>query len=283
MVTFRDLGDISIGTLYKTYDEAFCDYPVNLGFDEAKLQNCFDRRGCEGIHSYGAFEGDKLIGFTYNAVRELDGKLTAYDALTGVSIHHRRKGAGKGIMLASSDHFKEMGIESYILEVIDTNEGAYALYKSCGFEFSRKLDWYSLSEKHNLDSTHDVRIMDEIDDEMWDKFVSFWDYTPSWQNNVDSVKACRNDFLIAVAFENGEPVGYAACDKNSCGIAQIAVAKDKRRRGIGSSILAFIGKNTPSKGMSIGNVDDRNTSLAAFLKHYGFKMTLVLHELEKKL
>ena len=74
MVTFRDLGDISIGTLYKTYDEAFCDYPVNLGFDEAKLQNCFDRRGCEGIHSYGAFEGDKLIGFTYNAVRELDGK-----------------------------------------------------------------------------------------------------------------------------------------------------------------------------------------------------------------
>ena len=140
MVTFRNLGDISIGTLYKTYDEAFCDYPVNLGFDEAKLQNCFDRRGCEAVHSYGAFEDDKLIGFTYNAVRELDGKLTAYDALTGVRIHHRRKGAGKGIMLASAEHFKEMGIDSYLLEVIDTNEGAYALYKSCGFEFTRKFD-----------------------------------------------------------------------------------------------------------------------------------------------
>ena len=58
MVTFRDLGDISIGTLYKTYDEAFCDYPVNLGFDEAKLQNCFDRRGCEGFDS-----GDSKRGF----------------------------------------------------------------------------------------------------------------------------------------------------------------------------------------------------------------------------
>ena len=282
MVTFRDLGDISIGTLYKTYDEAFCDYPVNLGFDEAKLQNCFDRRGCEGIHSYGAFEGDKLIGFTYNAVRELDGKLTAYDALTGVSIHHRRKGAGKGIMLASADHFKKMGIGSYLLEVIDTNEGAYALYKSCGFEFTRKFDCYSLPEKQDIDITHDVRIVTP-DEDMWKKLVSFWDYTPSWQNNVDSVKAVMSSFIIAVAFENGEPVGYAACDKNSCSIAQIAVAKDKRRRGIGSSILAFIGKNTPSKGMSIGNVDDRNTSLAAFLKHYGFKMTLVLHELEKKL
>ena len=282
MVTFRDLGDISIGTLYKTYDEAFCDYPVNLGFDEAKLQNCFDRRGCEGIHSYGAFEGDNLIGFTYNAVRELDGKLTAYDALTGVSIHHRRKGAGKGIMLASADHFKKMGIGSYLLEVIDTNEGAYALYKSCGFEFTRKFDCYSLPEKQDIDITHDVRIVTP-DEDMWKKLVSFWDYTPSWQNNVDSVKAVMNSFIIAVAFENGEPVGYAACDKNSCSIAQIAVAKDKRRRGIGSSIIAFIGKNTPSKGMSIGNVDDRNASLAAFLKHYGFKMTLVLHELEKKL
>ena len=282
MVTFRDLGDISIGTLYKTYDEAFCDYPVNLGFDEAKLQNCFDRRGCEAIHSYGAFEGDNLIGFTYNAVRELDGKLTAYDALTGVSIHHRRKGAGKGIMLASADHFKEMGIGSYLLEVIDTNEGAYALYKSCGFEFTRKFDCYSLPEKQDIDITHDVRIVTP-DEDMWKKLVSFWDYTPSWQNNVDSVKAVMSSFIIAVAFENGEPVGYAACDKNSCSIAQIAVAKDKRRRGIGSSILAFIGKNTPSKGMSIGNVDDRNTSLAAFLKHYSFKMTLVLHELEKKL
>ncbi len=282
MVTFRNLGDISIGTLYKTYDEAFCDYPVNLGFDEAKLQNCFDRRGCEAVHSYGAFEDDKLIGFTYNAVRELDGKLTAYDALTGVSIHHRRKGAGKGIMLASAEHFKKMGIDSYLLEVIDTNESAYALYKSCGFEFTRKFDCYSLPEKQDIDITHDVRIVTP-DEDMWKKLVSFWDYTPSWQNNVDSVKAVMSSFIIAVAFENGEPVGYAACDKNSCGIAQIAVAKDKRRRGIGSSILAFIGKNTPSKGMSIGNVDDRNTSLAAFLKHYGFKMTLVLHELEKKL
>lgn len=282
MLTFKNMEGVTLSQLYKTYDEAFCDYPVNLGFDEAKLQSCLDRRGCENVHSYGAFEGDELVGFTSNAVRMLNGKLTGYDALTGVSIHHRRKGAGKGMMLASSEHFRDMGIRRYILEVIDTNESAYGLYRSCGFEFVRKFDCYSLAEKQDMEVSHDVRIV-QPDDEMWKKLESFWDYSPSWQNNIDSVKTMKDSFLIAVAFENGEPVGYAACDKKSCGIAQIAVMKDKRRRGIGTSLLAFIGKNTPSKGMSIGNVDDRNISLAAFLKHYGFKMTLVLHELEKKL
>lgn len=282
MLTFKNLEGVTLGQLYKTYDEAFCDYCVDLGFDEEKLQRCLDRRSCENIHSYGAFEGDELVGFTSNAVRVLNGKLTGYDALTGVSIHHRQKGAGKGMMLASSDHFRQMGIDTYILEVIDTNEAAYALYKSCGFEFVRKFDCYSLAEKQDIEPAHNVRLV-MPDGEMWKKLESFWDYSPSWQNNIDSVMTMPENFLIAVAFENDEPVGYAVCDKKTCGIAQIAVMKDKRRRGIGSSLLAFIGKNTPSKGMSIGNVDDRNASLAAFLKHYGFKITLVLHELEKKL
>ena len=280
MLTFKTLTGITIDKLYKTYDEAFCDYSVNLGFDEAKLQSCLDRRGCDNAISYGAFEGDNLIGFTSNSIRMLGGELTAYDALTGVSIHHRKKGAGKGIMRASAEHFRKMGIRRYLLEVIADNEKAYNLYKSVGFEFVRKFDWYSLPQKHDIEVSHDVRLYDNIDDALWAKLVSFWDFTPSWQNNVDSVKAAIKDFLIAVAYENGEPVGYIACDKNSCSIAQIAVSPARRRRGIGTSLLATVGKNTPSKGMSVGNVDDRNTTLAAFLRHYGFKMTLVLHELE---
>jgi len=282
MLTFRNLEGISLSRLYKTYDEAFRDYPVDLGFDEAKLQNCLDRRSCEAIHSYGAFEGDEMIAFASNAVRMLDGDLTAYVALTGVSIHHRRKGAGKGMLLAAADHFRQIGARRFLLEVIDTNEKAYNLYKSLGFRFTRKLDSYALSPKPDLPVKHDIRVVTP-DDALWAKLRTFWDHTPTWQNDIDSVKAVQDAMLVAVAYENNAPVGYVVCGKNNCDIAQLAVAPDHRRQGIGTSLLAYIMQHTPAEKVSISNVDDRSGTLAAFLVHHGFHISIVLHELEWKL
>jgi len=279
MLTFRNLEGISLSRLYKTYDEAFRDYPVDLGFDEAKLQNCLDRRSCEPIHSYGAFEGEQLVGFVSNAVRMVDGEPTAYDALTGVSIHHRRKAAGKGMMEASAEHFRTMGIRRYLLEVIDTNEKAYNLYKSVGFTFSRKLDSYAMP-KTDLPVKHEIRSI-VPDDALWAKLRTFWDHTPTWQNDIDAVKAVQDAMLVAVAYVHDEPVGYVVCGKNNCDIAQLAVAPDHRRQGIGTSLLAYILQNTPAEKVSISNVDDRSGTLAAFLVHHGFKISIVLHELEK--
>ena len=282
MLTFRNLEGISLSRLYKTYDEAFRDYPVDLGFDEAKLQNCLDRRSCEAIHSYGAFEGDEMIAFASNAVRMLDGDLTAYVALTGVSIHHRRKGAGKGMLLAAADHFRQIGARRFLLEVIDTNEKAYNLYKSLGFRFTRKLDNYALAHKPDLSVGHGIRIVTP-DDALWAKLKTFWEYAPCWQNNIDAVKVAGDAMQVAVAYEQDEPVGYIAYDKTSCGIWQIAVHPDHRRQGIGTSLLAFAANHTPSEKISVSNVDDRIESLTKFLTHYGFGISIILHELELKL
>lgn len=282
MLTFKNLEGVTDPQLYRTFDESFRDYPVNLGFDEAALRLCLDRRSCEKIHSYGAFEGELLVGFVSNAVRELNGVLTAYDALTGVSVHHRRLGAGKGMMEASAEHFRRMGIKSYLLEVIDTNEKAYNLYKRVGFTFSRKLDSYALSPKADLPIKHEIRAVIP-DDALWAKLRTFWDHTPTWQNDIDSVRAVQDTMLVAVAYKNDEPVGYVVCGKNNCDIAQIAVAADHRRQGVGTSLLAFISRNTLSEKISISNVDDRSGTLAAFFIHHGFHISIILHELELKL
>ena len=281
MLTFKNLEGVTDAQLYQTFDESFRDYPVDLGFDEAALKLCLDRRSCEAIHSYGAFEGDEMIAFASNAVRMLDGDLTAYVALTGVSIHHRRKGAGKGMLLAAADHFRQIGARRFLLEVIDTNEKAYNLYKAVGFRFSRKLDSYAMP-KTDLPVKHEIRTVTP-DDALWAKLRTFWDHTPTWQNDIDSVKAVQDAMLVAVAYENDEPVGYVVCGSRNCDIAQIAVAPDHRRKGIGTGLLAYIMQNTPSEKVSISNVDDRSGTLAAFLVHHGFRISIILHELEKSL
>ena len=276
MLTFKNLEGIPLGQLYKTYDEAFRDYPVDLGFDEAKLQHCLDLRSCEAVHSYGAFEGGELIAFASNAVRMLEGDLTAYVALTGVSIHHRRKGAGKGMLLAAADHFRKIGARRFLLEVIDTNEKAYNLYKSIGFHFTRKLDNYALPHKPDLPISHDIRMVTP-DDILWDKLCSFWEYSPCWQNNVDAVRVAGDAMAVAVAYEQDEPVGYIAYDKTTCGVWQIAVHPEHRRKGVGTSLLAFAAKHTPSEKITVSNADDRIKSLAGFLTHYGFEISIILH------
>ena len=88
---------------------------------------------------------------------------------------------------------------------------------------------------------------------------------------------------VAVAYEQDEPIGYIAYDKTSCGIWQIAVHPDHRRQGIGTSLLAFAANHTPSEKISVSNVDDRIESLTKFLTHYGFGISIILHELELKL
>ncbi len=122
------------------------------------------------------------FGFVLNGVRNWDGKLTAYDTGTGVIETYRKQGITSNMLLNVRQLFKEMGVEQYLLEVIQSNTSALQLYKKQGFKILRELECFHLDKnKYNPITTYKVEHVNMINSNEWRELTEFWDFVPSWQ------------------------------------------------------------------------------------------------------
>ena len=280
MVNYDTLENVSIEKLHTTFTEAFSDYEVKIDIPILKLQQRLQRTGYLTEASIGASDNDVLVGFLLNSIREWDGKLTAYDTGTGVIKEYRNKGITSSMFLNVLKNLKEMEVQQYLLEVIQSNTSAVHLYKKQGFEVSREFECFNLDKKlFTCAPTHQVQHINEITEIDWIKLMSFWDFKPSWQNSVDSINAVSDEFICSIVSINDEIVGYGIIDKNTGDIPQIAVDKNYRGKGIGSSILADLVKNTESCSLNVVNVDSQCDSMKDFLLNLGFKLMIKQYEM----
>ncbi|HET7434934.1 MAG TPA: GNAT family N-acetyltransferase, partial [Thermoanaerobaculia bacterium] len=132
--------------MHRAFVEAFSDYVVPFAPSREQLGEMLTRRGYVPEASVAAFDGDRIVAFTLNGV---DGE-RAYDSGTGVVPSHRRQRFGERIMQASFDVLRGRGCREYLLEVIESNAAAHALYVKLGFRETRRFDcWrYSWSGGH---------------------------------------------------------------------------------------------------------------------------------------
>ena len=179
---------------------------------------------------------------------------------------------------------KEMEVEQYLLEVIQSNTSAVHLYKKQGFEVSREFECFNLEKKlFTCTPTHQVKHINDITEIDWVKLMSFWDFKPSWQNSIDSIKAVSDEFICSTVSIDDEIVGYGIIDKNTGDIPQVAVDKNYRGKGIGSSILADLVKNTESSSLNVVNIDSQCISVKDFLLNLGFNLVVKQYEMILKL
>ena len=94
---FVDLSQFSELEILDAHNKAFSDYevPMQLSLESFKYFN--QRRGVQYDLSFGAVEGNELVGFILNAIDIWEGKRTAYDCGTGVIPEFRQKGIGNQI------------------------------------------------------------------------------------------------------------------------------------------------------------------------------------------
>ncbi len=130
MFIYDTLENIGIETLHETFLNAFSDYQVKMNLPLFKFQHMLQRRGYVPKVSIGAFNNETLVGFVLNGVRNWDGKLTAYDTGTGIIEAYRKQGITSNMLLNVRQLFRQMGVEQYLLEVIQSNTSALQLYKN---------------------------------------------------------------------------------------------------------------------------------------------------------
>lgn len=284
MFIYNTLENISIEKLHKTFLEAFSDYQVKSDLPLLVLEQMLRRRGYVAKASMGAFENNALVGFILNGIRNWDGKLTAYDTGTGVIKAFRRHGITSNMLLKDKQLLIEMGVEQYLLEVIQSNTSAVQLYKKQGFQILRDFECFSFDKnKYTPVTTHSAQHINMINKINWTELTQFWDFKPSWQNSIDSINAASDTFIYSIISIDDKIVGYGIIDKNSGDIPQIAVDKNYRGNGIGKSIFTDLLNSTKSHNIRVLNVDSQCTSMKNFLLNLGFKQGLSQYEMVLKL
>jgi ribosomal protein S18 acetylase RimI-like enzyme len=261
LVDLRSLGNETFATIHAAFAEAFSDYIVPLSPTLDGLREMLTRRGWVPELSVGVYDGETLVAFTLNG---FDGT-TGYDSGTGVLPSHRRAGLARQTMEWSRTRLRDAGAMRYVLEVLEANAPAAALYRDCGFDVIRRLQcWTYDSDSHS--GTVTTASHGTIKPE-------WCDVEPAWQNTTASLQRARDPNEVL-----GDAYGYAVVFPSNGDVPQLAVDPAHRRQHRGRSLLDAA-RAVAARPLQIMNVDSRNEDIAAFLDACGAKRTVAQLEM----
>jgi ribosomal protein S18 acetylase RimI-like enzyme len=240
MIEIKQLTKTSFETIHEAFTNAFSDYvePFDLSLEQLKYM--FERRGGNLELSFGAFNGEQLVGLTLNGVGIWNGEQTVYDSGTGIIKEFRKQGIATKMFNESLPVLRENNITQYLLEVIKTNTAAVDLYRKAGFEVTREFDYYNTrkdSIKIKSVETEDGYEIRKINHPNWELVKTFWNFPPSWQNSIDSISRKIDNFKIVGVFDNNWLAGYGIIEPTTGDIPQFAISKKHRRKGLATELF----------------------------------------------
>ncbi|HUP62719.1 MAG TPA: N-acetyltransferase [Thermoanaerobaculia bacterium] len=175
----RPLAARDFDAVHAAFLEAFSDYVVPFALTREQLEEMLARRGWVPEASAGVFDDARLVAFTLNGIDAA----RAYDTGTGVVPTHRRRGLGRAMLAETYPLLRERGCTEYVLEVLEQNEPAGALYRNAGFVETRRFQCW------RLEGGRPVRLPGA--DETSALHEEWWDIQPSWQNSTRSIERAR--------------------------------------------------------------------------------------------
>lgn len=273
----RNLGNISFDTLFNAFERAFSDYEVH--FEKEEVRSMLIRRGYDPRLSFAAFDKDDIVAFTLNGIGMFNGIPTAYDTGTGTVREYRGQGIAGKIFSYSLPYLKEAGVRQYLLEVLQNNSKAIAVYNKMNFKTTRELDCYRQTiDKIQKPMPDDDCIIRPVEIEFIRQAQSFCDFVPSWQNSFESIVRGKERLMFYGAFIAREPVGYCVSDPATGDLTQIAVRKGYRRKGIATRLLQEAVGRMKTDYVKVLNISSDSQVMQAFLESN--KITLASTQFE---
>lgn len=280
----RFLNEGYFDQLYRAFSEAFSDYVIPFALTEQQFRNHLNLTGVDLTRTVACVKDEQIVGFSLNGFGMWDGKLTAYDAGTGVIPGHRRQGISEEMFRVMLPEFERDGVEQILLEVITTNTNAIKLYEKLGFRSGRLLALLQRDEPLEVKADPpgiQLRPIVELD---WALLSSFWDSSPAWQNSLEAIERSTKLKRIVGAFSGDRCIGYVIFSEKFGRIAQLAVDRDFRRRGIGTALLGVVQSQTlAGYSLQVINIDTTLKNAMAFFEKLGFYQRLNQHEMIKTL
>lgn len=248
-----------LAELHEAMNDAFSDYLVPMRLTKDQFGQMMRQRSLRLEASSVVMVDGEVAAFWLVGLRGP----RAYLIASGTRPAHRRKGLSKLAAEHAFDLARKAGAQSMAAEVIVHNDKAIALYRSQGFEIVRTLYCYSFApEGGTTNPTREIETADWRDVRPFAS--SFWDFRPSWQNEVEAVDALVPGIKCFVAHADGQLAGYAVVAKETRSLCQLAVMPQHRMKGIASALLDAAQRHLGGSVRLI-NVDARDAGFAAFL------------------
>lgn len=270
----RSLERVGWDELAAAFNRAFSDYSVPMQLTSAALADMQRRRGYAPAVSFGAFAGDRLVGFALTCT----GGGRAYNSGTGVEPAHRRAGLARRLVEAV---IARAPGRAYVLEVLEDNARAEALYRALGFVETRRLQCWGYAARpgppRSTSSTPPA--IAELSLAALDELAAAGDaeVEPSWQNTLASVRRAAEPYVVL-----GSAHGAIAMFPHSADVPFLCVRRAARRRGLGVQLLAAAAARAP-RPLRLNNLPDAATGVAAFLTAAGATRTVRQIELVRPL
>jgi ribosomal protein S18 acetylase RimI-like enzyme len=276
MVTINTLENTSIESILKTFNLAFSDYSIPFKLTLESLESKLKNDNIKLEYSVGAFENGKLIAFVLHGYGTCNNRQLIYNSGTGVIPSKRGQKLTAKLYAYIIPRLRSAAIESVILEVIATNTAAIKSYTTIGFKTTRHLNCYKGTvHKTSVSSSYQVSELKLYD---WDELTSFWDFTPSWQNNINAVENSKKETVAFSIHDKGNLIGYIIFNPKSNRVQQFAVDKASRNLGVGYYLFNHI-KDNYSSEISLINIESTAQTTLSFLENNGMQLSLVQYEM----
>lgn len=282
---YKHLAGVDPHLLYQTFLEAFADYVQDVSHvTETNFLNRFMRGGVDFASSVGVFFQGELVGFTMIALDEFKGGPAAFDAMTGIVKAHRGKGLAKEIFEHALPRLRQKGVETFYLEVIQSNEPAVRAYKKTGFTISRELDAFGIKpDAAPLARPEDLPFsIRPIERTEVTRSAHFFDWHPAWENSLASIQRVPDEVICLGAFAGEALVGTLAHHPATTWLLNLAVASAFRRQKVATSLLAELQSQLGADFSSIKviNMDHTDDGMRQFLTQSGFQFLLNQYEMQ---
>lgn len=277
---FNTLENCSITEITTTFNKAFSDYfiPIQLTTDQLYAKMIADKT--ERAISIGAFDNGELVALMLHGKDIINGETVAYNGGTGVIPEYRGNGLTKEMYKRLEQHLEHQNISKIVLEVINENIQAIKSYEKSGFQIKRELACFKGHPK-SVKPSWNLKSID-LTAQNWKLIQSFWDIEPTWQNSINVLNTIKDTISVLGTFSDEQLVGYCIYNPNTNRIHQIAVKKEYRQRGIGTSLASSISKDS-EQVISIINVDTTSRATINFFERLGLENNFNQFEMIKSL
>jgi len=248
---------------------AFSDYVVPLTITADGFPKFQRQRGFSAEHSFVALAEGDVAAFWFSSAPLPGYGNRAYTLSVGTDPAHRRKGLCRRLFQAVVDKQKQGAGQGLQLEVITSNRDAISAYETFGFRTCRGLRVCKVPANTGPAAQLEGLVFDlaRVEDLPGDETL-FFDTDPTPQNARTALEGLRDSVLVLVARAGQSLLGWAAVNEDFS-VAQLAVAKGHRRRGIGGALMSAVGRRMGADFFTFVNVDRDAGALNAFLDRAG--------------
>ena len=270
--------------IHATFQEAFADYAVDMSLlTEERLHIRCTKNNVDWEVSVGAFDGDRMVGFTLIGIDSWQGGRGAFDAATGILRDFRGRGLAGDMFDHALPELERRGVGAFVLEVIADNEPGIRAYRKAGFEISRRLKCFELDlttpsgERHPSGSSPPV----PIDRRVVTTLASDTDWNPSWENSFGAIERIPDDLICLGTLDRDRWVGAIAYSPAMNWIMALVVERSHRRQGVGSGLVHGLVGALPNNVQSVKllNVEASDSGMATFLDRLGFQHLIDQYEM----